>query len=164
MKAILLGLALLTVQACAMTPDADAPDATIYVLRHAEKEAGGDPALNAAGRERAGRLTRQFAGVPLQAVYSTDYRRTRETAAGVAADHDLTVQIYEAGDLRGLVKTLRARGETALVVGHSNTVPETVQLLGGPYEPMMEEQYDRLYSVDLRTNRAGLTVAGGEPF
>lgn len=145
-----------------MTPAPDTPQAVIYLARHAEKAQGADPALDAEGRGRAERLVRQFRDAPLEAIYSTDYRRTRETVQGVAADHGLTIRIYDGNDLAGLARTLRERGETALVVGHSNTTPEMVRALGGPYEPMTEAEYDRLYRVALPSGETALLTAGGD--
>lgn len=146
-----------------MTSTNAAPDAAIYLVRHAEKEAGPDPALDADGQARAERLVRQFHDVPLRAIYSTDYRRTRQTVEGIAADHGLTVRTYDGTDLGGLAQTLRQRGETALVVGHSNTTPEMVRALGGSYEPMTEAEYDRLYRVSLASGETERLTAGGDP-
>lgn len=147
-----------------MTPTDPAPGSMIYLVRHAEKQAGGDPALSEAGAARAGRLATQFAGVPLQAVYSTDTRRTRQTAGPVAVRHGLTVDLYDANDLAGLAEQLKTRGETALVVGHSNTTPELVRLLGGTAEFMPESDYERLYRVSLPSGGTALLTAGGDAF
>ena len=45
-------------------------------------------------------------------------------------------------------------GGSHLVVGHSNTVPELVALLGGDGGPPIDEagEYDRLYVVTLTAN------------
>ncbi len=135
----------------------------LYLVRHAEKLPGGDPALSEDGQARAERLAAQFADVPLQAVYTTGTKRTRQTAEPVAADHGLTVIFYDGGDLAGLAQTLKQRGQTALVVGHSNTTPDLVRLLGGTAEYMPESDYDRLYRVSLLSGETALLIAGGDP-
>lgn len=163
MRLLLSALILFSMQACAMTSPAPSSDATLYLVRHAEKLSGGDPALSEDGKARAERLAAQFADVPLQAVYSTDTRRARQTAEPVAADHGLTVILYDASDLAGLAETLKARGQTALVVGHSNTTPDLVRLLGGTANYMPESDYERLYRVSPASSESALLIAGGDP-
>jgi len=133
-------------------------DAVYYLVRHAEKELDKpDPALNDAGVERALALKDRLSNVPLSAIYSSDYKRTRDTAAPVAKDKNLDVIIYDARDLDGLAKTLKTQDGMILVVGHSNTTPQLSELLGGdPGDPIIEaSEYDRLY----RLVRHGDTVS-----
>ena len=82
-------------------------------------------------------------------MHSSDYRRTRDTAAPVAAWHDLEVELYDPGDLGGLADELLAGGGRHLVVGHSNTTPALVGQLGGDPDSAIDEgeEYDRLYVV-----------------
>ena len=62
---------------------------------------------------------------------------------------NLPVIGYDPRDLESFASTLRATPGTILVVGHSNTIPELVDLLGGkPGAPIDEaSEYDRLYVV-----------------
>lgn len=122
----------------------------MFVVRHAEKVEDGsrDPDLTAAGRARAARLARMLGDVGLTGVYSTDYRRTRETAEPTARAAGLRVRIYDPGPTEALADRLRGRPGRYLVVGHSNTVPDLVRALGGDPDPdMAEAGYDRLYVV-----------------
>ena len=82
-------------------------------------------------------------------MHSSDYVRTRETAAPVAARLGVEPVVYDAGDLEALVQRLKAVGGRHLVVGHSNTTPAVVRLLGGePGTPIEDgDEYDRLYVV-----------------
>lgn len=129
-----------------------APDraARILLVRHAEAEAGGtDPELTPAGRRRAEALADLLATEPLTAILATDTRRARATAAPAAARHGLEVQLYDPRRLADLAGGLLQRGGTILVVGHSNTTPELVRLLGGdPGAPIGHDEHDRLYRVD----------------
>ena len=70
----------------------------IYLARHGEvlwnRERPAycghtDLDLNDHGREQAERLAERLAGVPLAAVYSSDLRRARDTAAAIAGRHGL---------------------------------------------------------------------------
>lgn len=126
-----------------------------YLVRHAEKAEGGatsDPPLNEAGRQRAGKLARLLADVPLRAVFTTDFTRTRKTAEPVVARRRIEPKVYDPTRLEEFAAELLLLGEGSyLVVGHSNTTPRLVELLGGtPGAPIVEkDEYDRLYTLFL---------------
>ena len=150
---------LLIATGCAPSGDGqDGADAvtTVYLVRHAEKTAKNigdatDPALTPDGQARADALATRLAGAGLTHIHSSDTRRTRDTAAPIAAATGLTVGLYDPRDLPGMAETLRATPGTHLVVGHSNTTPQLVEALGGePGAPIVEAtEYDRLYTVRL---------------
>jgi phosphohistidine phosphatase SixA len=150
--------------ACAPT---STPDITteIYLVRHAEKtKAADDPALTDAGQARALALRERLITEDITRIFSTDTRRTRDTAAPLAEAMGLEVEIYDAGDLAGFAQTLKATPGTHLVVGHSNTTPQLVEWLGGEGgEPIVEAtEYDRLYVV--RQGEDGLFTSVLERF
>jgi 2,3-bisphosphoglycerate-dependent phosphoglycerate mutase len=72
---------------------------TVLLARHGETDwnrehrwqGHADPPLNETGREQARALSVALAEVPLDAVYSSDLRRARETAEAVALAHRLDV-------------------------------------------------------------------------
>jgi broad specificity phosphatase PhoE len=126
--------------------------ATVFLVRHAEKASHGpDPELTDAGALRARALASLLRDAGLQAIHSTDYRRTRDTAAPLAAQLGLEVTIYDPEKLAALATDIRQRGGRCLVVGHSNTTPELVGLLGGEPGAAIDEksEYDRLYVVTI---------------
>ena len=130
---------------------ADEP-ATVFLVRHAEKVAeSDDPALNEAGQERAEALAALLRDAGIEAVYSTDYARARDTATPLAALLRLELTLYDPAKLEDLAADLRRRGSRCLVVGHSNTTPDLVALLGGDPGTAMDEEseYDRLYVVTI---------------
>jgi len=136
--------------AIAALPTTVCADAVFFLARHAEKQAeGDDPGLDEAGRARAGELADMLADTGLTSIYSTDFRRTRETAQAVATRLGLAVRLYDPAEPGPLLDALRQAGGRYLLVGHSNTVPELADRLGGePFEPIDEEgEYDRLYVV-----------------
>jgi len=127
---------------------AAAQDAVVFLVRHAETEPDGtrDPALSAAGAARSAALAALLDDAGIEAIRSTDYRRTRATAAAVADREGLDPVVYDPADLEGLARTLSADGGRVLVVGHSNTTPELVRLLGGDAGAAIhEDEHDRLY-------------------
>lgn len=103
----------------------------LYLVRHSEKLAddGDDPGLTDAGRQRSELLANWLRDKGIEAIWSSDYRRSRDTAAPLAAMLDLPLQLYDPHDLTDLVVSLRANRRNALVVGHSNTTPDLARLL-----------------------------------
>ena len=148
------GAALLALAACGPSapPETNEPphDYTLYLVRHAEKtSAASDPELSDAGLERADLLVSVLEDKGVEAIWSTDYRRTQATAAPLAEHLEIDVRLYDPSDLDAFAEKLQALGETALVVGHSNTTPELAGALGGDGgEPIVEAtEYDRLYVI-----------------
>lgn len=160
---LLLAVCVLMINAPATalgTPTAQSGTTVVYLVRHAEPtpppyaESPPDPPLNAAGLARAEALAEALAAEPLNTIFSTDFNRTRQTAAPVAARAGLQVEIYDPWALEEFAARLASTPGRHVVVGHSNTTPELVQLLGGdPGDPIDEErEFDRLYVVVLRAN------------
>ena len=152
-RGAIAALSLLALGACASTPAT--PDTTIYLVRHAEKQAGDDPSLTVVGQARAEILAQELAGAGLTAIWSTDTKRTRETARPTARTTGLPVQIYDPSRPEAFAAQLKAAPGTVLVVGHSNTTPQLVEALGGdPGTPIDEAtEYDRLYVVTVSRGR-----------
>lgn len=150
---------LLLLSACATSPrsgdSATTTDAAMnfILVRHAEKAADGseDPPLTDAGRARALALAQRLSPVPVIAVYTTAFQRTRQTATPTAQEHGLPLITYDAKQAATeFAAQLRQRhaGQTVLVVGHSNTVPNIASALCGcTATPMSEAEYDRLTTV-----------------
>ena len=150
----LLLLALLHVPAPPLT--AQDEGVVVYVVRHAERADDGapasaamvDPPLSEAGTARARALAELLRPADLTHVHSTDYLRTRSTALPVSEATGLPIGLYDPGEQAAFARRLRATAGTHLVVGHSNTVPDLVELLGGePGEPIADLEYDRVYVV-----------------
>ncbi len=132
--------------------DTSEVEATFYLVRHAEKELeGDDPALSPAGEERAEELARILRDVKFDGIYSTDTRRTRDTAAPLIAQTGLSLRFYDGRELTEFAQQLSDLTGNYLIVGHSNTTPDLVRALGGEGgDPIVEaDEYDRLYQVKL---------------
>jgi len=133
----------------------------VFLVRHGEKvDRGDDPELSTAGRERASVLASVLRSAEIEHVHSSDYVRTRATAEPTAAEYGLAVEVYDPQDLPALVDNLRRTGGRHLVVGHSNTTPPLVSLLGGDPGPPIDEaeEYDRLYVVTVGRDGTAVTV------
>lgn len=143
----LLVFALVLLAGCA-TASAPQPPAT-YVMRHLNTPAGErDPDLTAEGQRTAAILAGWFRAERPRAIYVSDYRRTRQTAAPLAARLGLTPIVYDPADTPGLIARVRAGPQPALVVGHSNTVPEIVAGFGGPRPaPLVHEDFGDIWRI-----------------
>jgi broad specificity phosphatase PhoE len=134
---------------------------TIVLVRHAEKELVtiNDPPLAPAGERRAERLAQMFgtASGPghVEGIYVTDARRTQQTAAPLAARLGMRPTVLPASTSSSSVASQAMhehRGGRALIVGHSNTVPEIVKALSGvEVPPIADEEYDNVYVVTVPT-------------
>lgn len=132
---------------------------TVIFVRHAEKASSptGNPGLSEIGRARASELARQLvdadvvAGV--DAIYSTPYRRTEETAQMLATALTIPITPYDAADSQSVVDDIvrQHRGEIVLVVGHSNTVPEMIANIGASKNvpSIAEDEFDNMYIVSI---------------
>ncbi len=123
---------------------------TIYLVRHAEKQAGDNPALTAIGEFRAQNIAKQLASVGINHIFSTDYKRTQQTAKPLADFLKLPIQSYDPRDLTAFAEQLKSLRGSILVVGHSNTTPELTALLSQQkIDEIKENEYDNLYQVIL---------------
>ena len=132
----------------------------IYIVRHAEKGTNSptDPDLSAAGQARALVLKDSLNKVPVAAIYSTNYKRTQQTAAPTATVKSLNPVIYDSNDLKALAdKILKDNlNQTVLIVGHSNTVLETIEAFQAqrPVAVVNDSEYNYLFKVTLKENKA----------
>ena len=132
---------------------------TVIFVRHAEKaeSPADDPPLSDAGKMRVAELTRQLVDADVvqgvDAVYSTPYRRTVETAQPVADALGLPVNSYDAGDTEAIMESIvkKHKGKIILVVGHSNTLPALIGNMGASKKvpPIADDEYDNIYIVSI---------------
>ncbi len=137
-----------------------AADTMIIVVRHAEKSTDDpkDPSLSEQGNARATKLAAILKNTHLKAVYTTQYKRTQQTGLPSATQAGLQLGVrptskentktYTSDLLKEILK--KHGGETVLIVGHSNTVPEIVKHLGNvDVTSIGENEFDRLYLITL---------------
>ncbi len=124
----------------------------VIVVRHAEKasQTDKDPELSLYGEDRAVALTRLVRGTKVDAVFVTELRRTRDTAAPLCRQRALKPTVVNASDTAALVSQLRAlpADAVAVVVGHSNTIPEILAALGVKEKvDIRDDEYGRVFVV-----------------
>lgn len=134
--------------ACATAATAESASA-VYVMRHLHTPAGErDPDLTAEGRRHADGLANMLGGEDIAAIYVTDFRRTRQTAAPLAARLGVTPIVYDPADTSALVARIRSETGAVLVVGHSNTVPDIVGQVGGTRPgPLAHEDFGDVWRI-----------------
>lgn len=127
-------------------------------MRHAEKDISeeadtANPDLSAAGKQRAEKLV-AFAGkYQPDAIFSTDYIRTRETVRPLARSRRMFTQIYDPRDLPKVKEMiLSGKFKNLVVVGHNNTTPALVNLLLGEdkYKILPESEYTKIWVVKIK--------------
>jgi broad specificity phosphatase PhoE len=154
MKRVLL-LALAAIVFASSLNAAPHPVTTVILVRHAEKLSQDDASpLTPAGTDRAKELARVLTGVKFDVIYETQFRRVHDTAAPVAAAAGITPLVRKAGSAfptyaADLAKEILAehRGQTILVVGHSNTTVDVLKALGATNVAPIEDrtEFDNLF-------------------
>jgi broad specificity phosphatase PhoE len=140
------------------TPLASQDLTTFILLRHAEKaDTTRDTDLSDAGYERAERLKEMLQHLDIDAVYSTNYVRTRETVKPLARHLELPVQNYDYINPQSTISNWLRRhdGETVVISGHSNTTPDFTNVLMGREvfeDSFHESDYGNLIFVLIQEN------------
>jgi len=138
---------------------------TVFLVRHAEKDTSPpeDPPLLEAGTLRSQELARMLAKAGIKAIYTSQFLRTKQTAEPLAKQLGITSttvaikmsatnprQVSEQSIKELAQKILDSPGDNALVVGHSNTIPEVIRALGGDAVPTIDEkEFDDLFIVTI---------------
>jgi broad specificity phosphatase PhoE len=115
----------------AAAPRARAQEA-IYIVRHAERaDQSADSPLSTDGIGRSYKLRDMLRDADITRIFTSELRRTIETAAPLASAIKMRPDQTPAGDVEGLAAKISASGprDRVLVVGHSNTVPELLRAL-----------------------------------
>jgi phosphohistidine phosphatase SixA len=149
----------------AATPDEPFKVITVFLARHAEKEATPpeDPPLTEAGKQRAQTLKQTLASAGIKTIYTSQFLRTRQTAEPLAKQLGievtaLTIKMDEKNPRKisdqsfeeVVNKVYERTGESVLIVGHSNTLSEIIKRLGGDVMPSVDDkEFDDLFVVTI---------------
>jgi 2,3-bisphosphoglycerate-dependent phosphoglycerate mutase len=133
---------------------ADPDQLVIFAVRHCEKakDQGADPDLTAEGQARAEKLGRILQTAGLDAIFTTRYKRTRQTGEAVARHYPqqildtLPLQSQQAW-AEGLWE--QYRGKKMLYVGHQNTVPQLLNQLSGrtDFQNLADHEFGRFFVI-----------------
>ena len=132
---VLLLVITFALPACAQEAETSTETSTFYFIRHAEKDRSDkenrNPNLTEQGILRAAKWSIVLQHVDFDAVYSTDYNRTKQTAQPTAEKNGLELTMYDPRNLDGKAFISENKGKKVLVVGHSNTTPAFVNAVIG---------------------------------
>lgn len=140
---------------------------TIILLRHAEKDLSdpenqSDPNLSAEGRARAQRLVKAIGEYkPLQ-IYTSEYKRTQQTAAPLAEKRKLDIKSYDTRKLKELAAEIGSakKSRRIVVVGHNNTTPALANMLlkTNQFKSLGENEYDKIWVIWLKDGKAKVMI------
>jgi broad specificity phosphatase PhoE len=148
-------LALLAVLVTVAGAPLHAQTKTVVLVRHAEKvDDSRDPALSADGLRRADALAAALADAGVDAIFTTQFQRTRDTAAPLArllGIEPVVITASGGGHAQDVAAHVRDHeAATILVVGHSNTVPAILEALGAPpVDAIADDEYFHLFIVQI---------------
>jgi broad specificity phosphatase PhoE len=138
-------------------PQPAQPSTVVLIVRHAEKASDAeDSPLTEAGAERSRALVRVAEAAGVSAIYTTQFKRNRDTAQPLSEQVKVSVTELPIKDLQNpgdYGKTLarditeKHAGQTVLVVGHSNTIPLILEALTGRPAPVDHAEYGDLFIV-----------------
>ncbi len=128
------------------------PVTTFILVRHAEKGNDGtkDPELSEVGLMRAQSFAKLMQATKVDAIFSTPYKRTRNTVAPLAKAKEVEGQEYnKIEEMDALLK--KYSGGILIVCGHSNTVPAIANYLIGKesYQPFEDSDYGNIVIVSV---------------
>jgi broad specificity phosphatase PhoE len=127
----------------------------VVLVRHAEagENASGDPDLNPVGEKRVAGLGTYLedllADRKVDYLYAADTRRAQQTAAPVANQFHLPINVLASSDWSAIAARIRRehRGKTVVVVGYATTLPGVIGQLSGQELAMRDDEFDAIYVV-----------------
>jgi phosphohistidine phosphatase SixA len=133
---------------------------TYYIVRHAEKATPMDNAtdvpLTKDGGARAEELKLILKKKNIQQIFSTNTIRTKATAQPTADFFSLPIDIYGPRPDSAFINLLKSKKKNILVVGHSNTVDDIVNMLCSKSVvpgDLKDSEYDNLFVVKRKGKR-----------
>lgn len=131
-------------------------------MRHAERaDQSADAQLSPEGQRRAIALADRLRSAGITHIFTTDLRRTIETAVPLAAASHVPPRQVPAADIDSLVRRVLALASTdrPLVVGHSNTLPALLRRFNVAEDvTIADDEYDNIFVVIPRENRSSVLV------
>jgi phosphohistidine phosphatase SixA len=156
-------IAILLVLSSLVLAQTSEPVTTVFLVRHAERaeEPRQDPPLTEQGVARSQALARLLSTAGIKAIITSQFSRTKLTAEPLANKLGITLtslslktsptnprQIAEESTKETVDKILSHAGGSVLVIGHSNSIPDVIKMLGGDVAPPIDEKkFDDLFVV-----------------
>ena len=143
----------------------EAQTSTFILMRHAEKDTSvqgstmmqADTKLSSAGEARAALIPEILKSFSPDAIYSTNFIRTKSTVTPLAKKAGKEIQVYDHRNLKEFAEELlKMEAKTVVVAGHSNSTPMLVNLLikENKYPNLDESVYDTYWVVTVKNGKA----------
>jgi 2,3-bisphosphoglycerate-dependent phosphoglycerate mutase len=134
-----------------------------YIVRHAEKDTGTNPAISITGMKRAGDLYRVLKNKKIDLIMISQYRRTAMTGDSMRIYKKIDTVYYTADTTAELlfkkINLFGGKAKNILIIGHSNTLPAIIRKAGVNDFKMKEipdYEYDNLFIVKRQKGRVVL--------
>ncbi len=130
-------------------------NATYYLIRHAEKVRTDpndpNPSLDINGMMRAKRWATYFEPIIIDAAYTSNFMRTKQTINFIAQEKALSPKQYNPNTIYSDEFLKETNNKSVLIVGHSNTIPQLVNKLIGEekFEDMADDDNSTLFKVTI---------------
>jgi broad specificity phosphatase PhoE len=132
-------------------PLVSAAQEAVFIVRHAEQAPDEeDPVLTEAGHQRAVRLPSVLRHAGIRVIYTSETRRTIQTAEPAAKALAVESRIVPRREIDALVARLAAQHaqDRVLIVSHSQTIPVLLRALGHTGEVAIgRDEYDSMFVV-----------------
>ena len=128
---------------------------SIYLIRHSEKirtdQNEKDPLLNKRGLLRAQKWSEIFEQIEITNILSTNTKRTISTVIPTSEKKQLKIELYRPEEITHESFLEENKGKKVLIVGHSNTIPETTNILikNKFYNQIEDNNNSNLYFVNI---------------
>lgn len=128
---------------------------TIVLTRHAERiSKENDSKLTKEGETRAQNLKNILLPMTPDRIYTSSYTRCVLTTLPLARAMAKPNVHYDVSDSKALLNTILNEHKTskAVIIGHSNTIPEMLNLLSGSdkYQTFDDNEYSKLFLVQTK--------------
>lgn len=126
---------------------------TLFLVRHSEKtDNSRDPDLNPAGVIRSNRLVDVLKNDHIGRIYSTNFKRTRQTAQPLSDKLQIPILLYSPDTLQAFAYVLKKQKTNTLVIGHSNSTISLLDALGLSHNIKLIEDsdYSNLFKVTVK--------------
>ena len=128
---------------------------SVYLIRHAEKirtdKNEKDPLLNKNGLLRAQKWSQIFRKIEIDKILSTDTKRTISTVIPTSEEKKVKIELYRPKEINYEKFLKENKGKKVLIVGHSNTIPETTNILikNKFYDQIEDNNNSNLYFINI---------------
>lgn len=138
-------------------------ESEIYLIRHFQKQAvtpqsGKDVELTAEGFLNAQGLAKHLQNKEIKSIYSTNYKRTKQTAMPTSELINISISEYDPRNLDAFASQLLRSHNNQLVVGHSNTTGVLFGILGCEPIVLADKDYGDIMVVKLAHTATGTNI------